>query len=135
MSASAFSTIEPIGLGSIVIFVYDGCGPPPPLGAVTTPVAAEVACPDPPLFEAVTVTFKERPSSAVVSAYVAPMAPPIGAQVVPWQRSHWYPYAVGVFVQVPWDEVSVWPTTVEPLMLGGVWFTGAPTVVDVWNWT
>src|SRR5690348_2213629 len=68
--------------------------------------------------------------SASRTPYVLPVAPPTSKQTVASrsQRCHWYAYDVGVFVHVPGSAVSCWPTAVSPVMVGRVWFRGAPLV-------
>ena len=49
-----------------------------------------------------------EPASAATTVYETPVAVAISAQFAPVvsQRVHWRAYEVGVFVQVPVDEVS-----------------------------
>src|SRR5436190_14517812 len=61
------------------------------------------------------------PTSSATGAYVWLVAPPIVAQLapVPSHCSHWYAKLVGLFVQVPWPSVSVWPCWAVPEIVGG----------------
>ena len=61
------------------------------MSGCTTPVAAESTGPaEPAVFDAVTLTIRVEPTSAVTSVYVEPVAPPIGEHEPPelLQRDH-----------------------------------------------
>ena len=59
--------------------------------AWTTPVARDVALPEPSLFVAVTATRSRLPTSAVCTVYCLLLAPLMLPQLPPCesQRSHW----------------------------------------------
>jgi len=93
----------------------------------TTAVAAERALVAPSAFTAVTLTRREWALSAVVTTYVfcvEPAMPTHDSPVLP-QRSHWYWYAVGVLLHVPFWAMSVSPTDGVPVIVGGAVLTGA----------
>jgi hypothetical protein len=99
----------------------------------TTPVCAEVADAEPAAFVAVTTIRSVLPASADTSVYVLLVAPLMLAHEAPAlsQRRHWYAYDVGAPLQLPVEAVSVWPTTVLPLIVGSAVFVGGATTAGV----
>jgi hypothetical protein len=92
----------------------------------TTAVGAEFRDAAPAEFVAVTRTTSVEPTSAVTTAYVAPVAPAISTQPAPLEshRSHRYAYDGAVPDQVPDEPVSVSPSRAVPVTVGAVEFTG-----------
>src|SRR6266545_979365 len=96
-------------------------------------VAAEVASADPAALAAETTTRSVRPTSSGVAAYVAAVAPAIGAQLAAEasQRSHWCEnVSGGVPFQEPSSAVSVEPSRGVPETLGAVVAAGAAGSTD-----
>ena len=95
----------------------------------TCAVPDESAVAVPASFVAVTRTRTTRPTSALVSVYVAPVAPAIGVQFAPpWShRSHAYAKRIGVVpLQSPsLETVKVEPSRAVPEIAGAVRFAGA----------
>jgi hypothetical protein len=97
----------------------------------TTAVGAEVA--GPTLLTwllAISWTSMVDPTSVAESVYVCPVAPTIGAQPAPPQRSHCKLKLVGLFVHPPCCSVNVWPSSGVPAIVGGEMFTGRANVVN-----
>jgi hypothetical protein len=97
-------------------------------GSTTTAVAADDAAAEPCEFVAVSRKTIVEPSSAFVSVYVVPVAPPMEEQLLPdaSQRSQAYvEVEAGYAVNVPAVPVSTSPTCVVPEIVGGAVFTGA----------
>jgi hypothetical protein len=92
------------------------------LGAeLTTAVCADVAAAEPFLFDAVTITRRVYPTSAVDSSLVEVVAL-IAPQFAPFEshRSHRYAYLSAFPVHLPVVAVSVFGTMAVPLTEGGV---------------
>jgi hypothetical protein len=100
--------------------------------AVTVLVALETALTDPSVLLAVTRTRMRKPASAVPSTYALVVALGITPQFEPstappsfGQRSQRYANVVGEPDQVPFEAVSVLPSTGVPRMPGAAVFAGA----------
>src|SRR6478735_201128 len=94
---------------------------------MTVSVSSEYAVAEPPAFVAVTATVTRVPTSALVSVYVAPVAPEMFVQPPPYvHRSHWYPYVNGgVPPHLPSAAVNTAPSTGLPRIEGGRVLCGA----------
>src|SRR5450759_1012972 len=117
------------------------CIRPVPLGqpvagdvgaAVTMLVALDTALADPSVLLAVTRTRMRKPTSAASTRYVLLVALGIASQFEPFaappsfgQRSQPYANVVGESDQVPFEAVSVSPSTGVPRMFGPPVFVGA----------
>jgi hypothetical protein len=91
------------------------------LAVATAAVCADVAAVEPFRFEAVTITRKVLPASAVETVFADAVAPLIALQVPPAesQRSHWYANFKDFPCHVPVLAVRVLATTALPLIDGG----------------
>ena len=93
----------------------------------TTPVGTESALFAPPLFDAVTSTWRESPRSSVVMTYLAPVAPSIVRQTPSGsQRCQAKVNVASGSVQLPGSAVSCSPTTASPETVGAPRSAGGP---------
>ena len=92
----------------------------------TAAVCADVAAVEPFRFEAVTITRRVLPTSAVESVFVDVVAPLLALQFAPAEshRSHWYANFKDFPCHVPVLAVRVVATTALPLIEGSVWSAG-----------
>jgi hypothetical protein len=92
----------------------------------TAAVCADVAAVEPFRFEAVTITRRVLPTSAVESVFEEPDALLLALQLPPAElhRSHWYANFKDFPCHVPGLAVRVLATIALPLIEGGVWSAG-----------
>jgi hypothetical protein len=102
-----------------------------PVG-VTIAVGADVACPAPLEFRAVTVTRSVWPTSVELTVYTLVEAP-IAAHAFPLvsQRLHAKENVFGALFQVPRWAVSCCPASGVPVIVGNVLFVGT-ALVEAW---